>query len=354
MFSHEVRFYEEQVRFYEEQVLLQWAKDNITREAHQVQSGTVWWSLPSPKDIVTEETKWIKLPKKISLFDKFKKLFSFSEWLMEHHYSIRSYFRKKLEAVVFVIHQTGNVNEDSVILTDQLLVLMKYIAFVVKERVFVVDREFLDPTNISNSITELNSRSPVFYEGDVFDDDEVDPSEWARQKIKDIGNSYPEFSEKQLWSLLWRFYRVAFGIDLYVVGKDRRGSMLKFVSEQSQFLFYLTFAIDALPSWLSQQIHLHRQKDPTLVYFIGDREFVKIGHVRSSNLNKVYKRMADLQVGNPMKLELIYVQYGGLPVEKMLHEKFSHLLTPSKNEWRIHNQEIDEYIYSVEQSDLRF
>ena len=74
MFSHEDRFYEEQVRFYEEQVLLQWAKDNITREAHQVQSGTVWWSLPSPKDIVTEETKWIKLPKKISLFDKFKKL----------------------------------------------------------------------------------------------------------------------------------------------------------------------------------------------------------------------------------------------------------------------------------------
>lgn len=76
-----------------------------------------------------------------------------------------------------------------------------------------------------------------------------------------------------------------------------------------------------------------------MIYFIaaGD-EYVKIGFTKES----VDKRLAILQVHNPLDLKLIAVMDGGLKEEKRLHYQFNSSML--HGEWFILNRKIRNFI----------
>jgi hypothetical protein len=57
------------------------------------------------------------------------------------------------------------------------------------------------------------------------------------------------------------------------------------------------------------------------VYFVRAGEHVKIGHTAG----RVHKRLAQLQIGNPYRLELIGTMAGGPQQERAMHRRFAHL-----------------------------
>lgn len=69
------------------------------------------------------------------------------------------------------------------------------------------------------------------------------------------------------------------------------------------------------------------------VYVIrmGDTPYYKIGYTTSS----VARRMAQLQTGNPFKLEIVKVFQGTTKDEAALHAKFANKRAPANNEWFI-------------------
>ena len=62
------------------------------------------------------------------------------------------------------------------------------------------------------------------------------------------------------------------------------------------------------------------------IYFITDREYVKIGIA-----NDVHKRLKQLQTGNPKQLELLFFIKGELETELFLHNYYKEYKV--KNEW---------------------
>lgn len=69
-------------------------------------------------------------------------------------------------------------------------------------------------------------------------------------------------------------------------------------------------------------------KNPRSIYFVGDgRDNVKIGMT-----NDINKRFKQLQTCNPDRLSLIgFIEDGCPALEKLLHDKFSHLHV--RGEW---------------------
>lgn len=54
------------------------------------------------------------------------------------------------------------------------------------------------------------------------------------------------------------------------------------------------------------------------VYFLKAGEYIKIGYTKG----RLFKRIADLQVGNPIKIEIEHFMAGSRVVEKKLHRIF--------------------------------
>jgi len=63
-----------------------------------------------------------------------------------------------------------------------------------------------------------------------------------------------------------------------------------------------------------------------IVYFVRCRQFVKIGRTRNFK-----SRLAELGVGNPFPMELVWFTRGHLGLENHFHKKFAHLR--HKGEW---------------------
>ena len=78
------------------------------------------------------------------------------------------------------------------------------------------------------------------------------------------------------------------------------------------------------------------------IYFVQDTvlKYIKIGYT-----NNIKRRIKDLQVGNPHKLELIAQINGGKNKEERLHKKFDKYNI--RNEWFEPNEEILKYISEI-------
>lgn len=74
-----------------------------------------------------------------------------------------------------------------------------------------------------------------------------------------------------------------------------------------------------------------------MIYAIGiNDEFCKIGFT-----NNIKQRIRQLQVANPMKMDLLFLVEGGLAEEQQLHKVFDHLKI--KGEWFKYSVEIENY-----------
>lgn len=63
-----------------------------------------------------------------------------------------------------------------------------------------------------------------------------------------------------------------------------------------------------------------------MIYFIRAKRHLKIGYSKDP-----YKRLKELQTGNPIKLEMLLVMEGGFETEKALHDYYSKYRT--EGEW---------------------
>lgn len=80
-----------------------------------------------------------------------------------------------------------------------------------------------------------------------------------------------------------------------------------------------------------------RTRDVTVIYFIRCEDFVKIGLAKDEN-----KRLADMQVGNPFPLDLLFTEPGGFKHEAALHRRFAEYR--SAGEWFRIEGALAEYI----------
>lgn len=76
------------------------------------------------------------------------------------------------------------------------------------------------------------------------------------------------------------------------------------------------------------------------IYFFKAGDHVKIGTTNGS----ISDRVAGLQTGNPIKIELLGIMLGGTNVERKLHEKFS--IFRRSGEWFFYSDEIKEFVNS--------
>ncbi len=93
-----------------------------------------------------------------------------------------------------------------------------------------------------------------------------------------------------------------------------------------------------------------------MIYFMEQIDVenspIKIGYTR--DVNTLYRRIRDLQAGNPNVLQVLaVVSDGELELEQSLHRKFQkHHYFGGGNEWYNRTEEIMEYI-TKEGSELR-
>jgi DNA-binding XRE family transcriptional regulator len=74
-----------------------------------------------------------------------------------------------------------------------------------------------------------------------------------------------------------------------------------------------------------------------MIYFIKNTDFVKIGYT-----DDIYRRLSQLQVSSPKKLELLGLVEGTFEDEKKYHKKFNEFY--SHGEWFYYSQKLDDYI----------
>jgi len=80
-----------------------------------------------------------------------------------------------------------------------------------------------------------------------------------------------------------------------------------------------------------------------MIYFIKQAEFVKIGCT-----NNIFKRLSSLQVGSPLKLDILGLISGGKNEEKALHEKYREY--NSNGEWFYLTEEIMNHVNSLDRT----
>ena len=79
-----------------------------------------------------------------------------------------------------------------------------------------------------------------------------------------------------------------------------------------------------------------------MIYLISyDNQFLKIGYTKNIN-----KRLCQLQVSSPVKLEVLHLINGNVTLEKELHVLFKDLRT--SGEWFTYNASILEYFVDKE------
>jgi DNA-binding XRE family transcriptional regulator len=74
-----------------------------------------------------------------------------------------------------------------------------------------------------------------------------------------------------------------------------------------------------------------------MIYFIKQENYVKIGFT-----NRFKARLNDLQVGSPVKLEVLAIIEGDKKDENTLHQKFNHIC--SNGEWFMYCDELKSFI----------
>jgi DNA-binding XRE family transcriptional regulator len=78
-----------------------------------------------------------------------------------------------------------------------------------------------------------------------------------------------------------------------------------------------------------------------MIYFIKQENYVKIGFT-----NRFKARLNDLQVGSPVKLEVLAIIEGDKKDEYTLHQKFNHIC--SNGEWFMYCDELKSFIDSLD------
>jgi hypothetical protein len=73
-----------------------------------------------------------------------------------------------------------------------------------------------------------------------------------------------------------------------------------------------------------------------MIYFIRSQNYVKIGYSRDP-----WRRISDLQTGNPHRLEMLAVTPGDFLMESELHKLFDKY--NENNEWFLYNEKIQRY-----------
>ena len=77
-----------------------------------------------------------------------------------------------------------------------------------------------------------------------------------------------------------------------------------------------------------------------MVYFITDKEFIKIGYTSKTPQH----RLQQLQTSSPRKLYLIGYHEGEIEDEQLLHKRFERFRIRSNGEWFKPNAELIDYI----------
>ena len=77
-----------------------------------------------------------------------------------------------------------------------------------------------------------------------------------------------------------------------------------------------------------------------MIYFIQSDTYIKIGYTAS--LESMLTRINNLQVGNPIKLNLIHAIAGSIQDEKILHKKF--IKDYARGEWFYFSSDIKNFL----------
>ena len=87
-------------------------------------------------------------------------------------------------------------------------------------------------------------------------------------------------------------------------------------------------------------LYKHFLDGETMVYFITDGNYIKIGYTK----NNSKKRLKQLQTSNANRLFLLGYIEGDKTVEKELHNKFSSSIVRQNGEWFFPTEDLIDYI----------
>jgi DNA-binding transcriptional regulator YiaG len=80
-----------------------------------------------------------------------------------------------------------------------------------------------------------------------------------------------------------------------------------------------------------------------MIYFIRHTDYVKIGYT-----NDINRRMSDLQISCPVKIDLMALVEGDMAEESRYHEMFSNYY--SHGEWFRFSKEIEDFLSNLDKS----